>query len=51
MNRIGRFTDGQLFTAGEKALVVMVALPMQRGQAQTRWWPSSAGAMLPVGTW
>ena len=25
MNRIGRFTDGQLFTAGEKALVVMVA--------------------------
>ena len=24
MNRIGRFTDGQIFTAGEKALVVMV---------------------------
>ena len=24
MNRIGRFTDGQILTAGEKALVVMV---------------------------
>ena len=25
MNRIGRLTGGQLFTSGEKALVVMVA--------------------------
>jgi hypothetical protein len=24
MNRIGRFTDGQILTAGEKALVVML---------------------------